>query len=214
MAIAHCKPTGPKFVDITGNRYSKLTVVSYAGMRGRQLLWNCVCDCGGECIKYGTQLKYRANQDCGCEYNLAGEYKAKYAKEYSHWRSMRNRCLNINSDGYEYYGGAGVKICERWKSFPAFMEDMGPQPTPSHTLDRYPNQTGDYEPNNCRWATPKEQCNNRRNNTLVTIDETTRTMQEWCDIYGVSKNIVCKRLKRGWDAKDAVFTKSLRPDKV
>src|SRR5580658_3952753 len=84
-----------------------------------------------------------------------------HAPEYSNWEHMNQRCNNKHHKHFKYYGGRGIKICARWKSFVNFLTDMGPKPTSLHTLDRFPDPAGDYKPSNCRWATRKEQAQNK-----------------------------------------------------
>jgi len=99
------------------------------------------------------------------------------------WRSMRNRCLNPKSRGYENYGGRGIKVCDRWLgSFDNFKNDMGERLS-GMTLERI-NNDGDYEPSNCRWATRKEQQNNKRNNILMTLNGVTKNVMEWSEELG------------------------------
>jgi hypothetical protein len=86
---------------------------------------------------------------------------------YGSWQNMRTRCENPKSTQWKWYGALGVKVCDRWKTFGLFLQDMGERPSPSHTLDRYPNNTGDYEPGNVRWATKTEQCRNRKSTRAV-----------------------------------------------
>lgn len=203
MAKVHGTPTSKKFVDITGQTFSKLTVVEFAGWHGTQLQWVCICECGKQCVKYGTQLKYRANQDCGCARRRAGEARRLHPVEYRHWRSMKTRCLNPKSDSWKYYGQKGIGICERWNSFAAFIADMGPMPTELHQIDRIDNGL-DYCKENCRWASPKEQCNNRSSNTRLTLFGETKTLQQWCDITGIKSDLASQRISRGWNAGDAV----------
>jgi hypothetical protein len=117
---------------------------------------------------------------------------------------MKTRCYNIKSTGYEDYGGRGIIVCERWKnSFSNFLEDMGKRPSIRHTLDRYPNVNGNYEPDNCRWATWEEQARNRRNSVVLEIDGVKKPMPEWCEIYGINWFTIRDRLKTGMTAKEA-----------
>jgi hypothetical protein len=116
-----------------------------------------------------------------------------HTAEYTAWMNMRRRCENENAPGFHRYGGRGVKVCDRWMSFANFFEDIGPRPSPQHTLDRVDN-SGDYEPSNCRWATRKEQSANRRN----TMHINGRPLMEVCNAAGLKPATVWGRILRGW----------------
>lgn len=130
--------------------------------------------------------------------------KHKQHPLYKRWQKMRSRCLCKSAPDYPRYGGRGITICSRWDSFKAFAEDMGPLPGPSMQLDRIDNN-GNYEPGNCRWATPKEQVRNRRKTGFLTIDGIRRSIPEWAELAGISAEAVYQRVYRGWDARRAVF---------
>ncbi|GMG86967.1 hypothetical protein MNKW57_12880 [Biformimicrobium ophioploci] len=98
---------------------------------------------------------------------------------------MLYRCNSTNSNSYRWYGAKGIRVCERWQDFWNFAEDMGEKPSSVHTLDRIDN-AGDYCPENCRWATPKEQANNRTSNRLCQVFDETRSFKEWADLAGMS----------------------------
>lgn len=119
---------------------------------------------------------------------------------------MKDRCYNANHVHYDRYGGRGISICERWReSFEAFYEDMGARPSGTHEIDRIDND-GNYEPENCRWATASENGRNKRNNRLLTIDGKTMCVSDWADQSGaVERFHIFSRLQMGWSAKDAVF---------
>jgi hypothetical protein len=115
--------------------------------------------------------------------------------EYSSWHSMKRRCLNATDAAYKYYGGRGIRVCERWLDFENFVADMGPRPDIKHTLDRI-DCNGNYEPSNCRWATAKTQQRNRTNNRLFKIGGETKTLADWCEIYGVKYYTTHDRIRK------------------
>jgi|SRR5580692_10482292 hypothetical protein len=156
----------PAFKNITGLRFGRLIAVEWRGRDARgQSLWLCRCDCGSEKIQRGGDLNY-GRQSCGCirrekliaQTTVHGQSKTP---TWQSWKGMLERCYNPRSASYKWYGGRGVGIDDpRWFSFPAFAEDMGEKP-PGTSLDRRNNDLG-YCKANCRWATPKQQTDNRR----------------------------------------------------
>ena len=144
-----------------------------------------------------------------------GKFRTTHAKGllphesagYGVWSAMRRRCYSPGDKDYPRYGGRGIGICERWRTlpsgFPNFTEDMGPRPSPLHTLDRI-NNDGNYEPGNCRWATHSEQNNNKRNNVIIEINGERLNISQWAKKTGVSKGTIHARLERGVPPADAI----------
>jgi hypothetical protein len=115
--------------------------------------------------------------------------------ERSIWRAMKARCHNPKTKKYRIYGSRGIKVCDEWRnSFETFYKDMGPRPGPEYSVERKDNN-GNYEPGNCKWATPIEQGNNRSDNVLITINERTQTLTQWCEEFGISYKTVWYRLR-------------------
>lgn len=130
--------------------------------------------------------------------------RGKVKKEYRAWLCMKDRCMNPNNSDYARYGGRGIKICTQWQySYPTFLIDMGRAPSKKHSLDRINNE-GNYEPGNCRWATQKQQVNNRALCILVNMDGDIKTLKEWCSIKGAKYQRVYDRItKLSWPVKKA-----------
>jgi hypothetical protein len=120
---------------------------------------------------------------------------------YKTWVEMRYRCDNPKKHNYSYYGGRGIKVCDRWRSFQFFLEDMGPRPEGA-TLDRI-DVNGDYEPSNCRWASKLEQANNARSNRKLVVNGEVIGLCQAAEKYGVLAGTIWFRLESGWNDQDA-----------
>lgn len=172
------------FIDLRGKRFGRLVVEGRSSTNTKmgKPRWDCLCDCGGKATSPGNSLRSLKTASCGCLQRERTSAAARISSrkhgltgspEYRSWGAMLTRCNNPNATGYNRYGGAGVRVCERWLKFENFLADMGERPSLDYSLDRYPDKFGDYEPSNCRWATAKEQQANRRdtvNGRRVNVD--------------------------------------------
>lgn len=194
-----------------GNRCGRLTAIEYCYTAHDGVAWwRFQCDCGTECVRNARMVGRGNTQSCGC---LRREMAAALARsmsthgkwrtlEFGIWSKIIARCENPRDKKFYLYGGRGIKICERWrKCFLDFFDDMGPRPSPKHSVDRWPDRDGNYEPNNCRWATVSQQNRNRRNNLIVQFQGRKMTLTEACQIAGVNYQTTRSRLRRGWDVE-------------
>lgn len=130
------------------------------------------------------------------------------SKTYKSWSTMRERCTNPKKSSFKDYGGRGINVCDRWSTFENFYADMGDRPR-GMTLERV-NPDGNYEPNNCKWASSHEQARNKRSNRRITFNGETRIISDWDKALGFSKGVISNRLKRGWSIQEALTTSSKR----
>ena len=209
-----------KFIDLTGQRFHKLTVISRApGYQSSSngTRWHCVCDCGNKTISDGSGMRKGLIKSCGCHARqFLGKPHFKHGqhkhKLYLAWTSIKQRCLNPNHPWYHRYGGRGITICDEWvNSYPAFVAHMGPAPTDKHTVDRI-NNDGHYEPGNVRWATRAQQVRNRANNRMITYGERTMCFADWVKETGIPHTTLHYRLFTArWPVERALTEKPKSP---
>lgn len=199
----------PAKLDLLGLRFGMLTVTGDSGtMRGRPH-WACRCDCGGVSTVSSANLRKGTTKSCGCQKRKGNRRSHGMSKtyEYDVWTKMVSRCENVSDKSYHRYGGRGIGVCERWKSFENFIADMGRRPDGARwSIDRIDNDSG-YCPDNCRWATDSEQARNRRSSHKVMFRGELRTIAEIADESCVSQQLLRSRIVvHGWDVESAVTT--------
>ena len=195
--------------DPSGKQFGYWTVVRFSHRNKRgELYWNCKCRCGTERAVKAPSLRSGRSTSCGC-YHLEAvtTHGMTESRTFVSWHTMLQRSQNPNSRDYHSYGGRGIKVCKRWQaSFENFLADMGERPD-GKTLDRK-DVNGDYEPDNCRWATPSEQQRNRRDSRLFTFDGKTLSIAGWADLTGTPRGRISERLAAGWSIEKAVLQPS------
>lgn len=207
-----------KFIDLTGQRFGRLIVISQEPSRkldkGHSVsMWLCRCDCGNQKIIRSDSLRSGRTNSCGClhkEQLLARttRHGMTGSRLYITWQNMKDRCFNEKCSGYKDYGGRGISVCSEWKdSFENFYEwSLLNGYTDSLTIDRI-DVNRNYEPQNCRWTTREAQNRNKRNNHYLTYNGITKTISEWAADIGMDYDTLHARIKYyGWTVEQALIT--------
>ena len=197
-----------KLIDLTGKKIGRLTVIGKHGHNKHgQLMWECLCDCGNKTVVVGQNLRRGMTKSCGCNSHLPTTKTHGMTGTVLHkrWLNMKSRCNNPNNKRYERYGGRGIKVCKEWENdFMAFYNwAISNGFEESLSIDRIDNNKG-YSPDNCRWATPRQQANNTRRNIIVERDGEKVTLSDLCRNLGLNYRLVLSRIESGMTVEMAI----------
>lgn len=184
-----------KALNLIGQKFGRLKVLERL-KTGKCFTYKCICDCGKEVlVKHTGTLRSGNTRSCGCLKDEATIKRStkhghrtilKTTSEYRTWVNIKQRCNNPEVEQFKNYGGRGIKVCDRWlESFDNFLTDMGMKPSGKYSLDRYPDTNGNYEPENCRWATDEQQSHNKRNNVRIEYNGLSMVLTEWAKFFGI-----------------------------
>lgn len=202
------------FIDLTGNRYGRLTVIERV-QNAKRTKWRCKCDCGNIKEVYSFNLMAGKIKSCGCLRQETAAILASNLSRTTHsqsktpmykvWAAMKDRCFNKENSEYHNYGGRGITVCEEWKNdFKEFYDwSIKNGYKQGLSIDRI-NGDKNYCPENCRWTTAKVQGNNTRRNHWIEYNGEIHTIAEWADIKGIKYNTLNGRIHRGWSIKRAL----------
>lgn len=199
-----------RYKDLKNKKFGNLIPVSMEYIKDQRAFWNCLCDCGNEKIVRADHLISGHTKSCGCISKRT--HKATHLKHnksntklYKIWSSIKQRCFYDKSKNYKNYGLRGISICKEWKEdFQSFYDwSVSNGYKEGLSIDRI-DVNGIYCPENCRWATIIEQANNKRNNVIIEFNEVKKPLNYWEKETGLNKKIIYKRIRRGWEVKDAL----------
>jgi hypothetical protein len=198
-----------------GTKFNRWTFIERLPDRGvhRDIRWRCVCDCGKEGSTGAYEVRSGRSKSCGClldERRPGGKptHGKSHTRTYKIWQGIRKRCNNPSAAQYAFYGGRGIRVCERWNAFEAFLADMGEAPD-GLEIDRI-DCNKDYAPTNCRWASRAEQVRNMRRNVHIEYCGQVKCASDWAKEYGLHPGALRYRLLAGWSMERALTAK-LRP---
>lgn len=198
-----------KLIDITNNKFNRLKAIKFIKISpSKKHYWLFKCDCGKEKIISKRSVMSGHIQSCGCKLIQWRKEPKTHGKSntniYWIYTSMLQRCLNPKGKAFKNYGGRGITVCKRWLKFENFYKDMGDRPN-QHSLERI-NNNKDYSPNNCKWATYKEQNRNQRSNILLTFKNKTKCLSDWASETGIDRRKISYRIKHNWPIEKALTT--------
>lgn len=195
-----------KFKDLSGLKFNYLTVISKEFNRAGKWYWLCKCDCGKKVVLSGSNIVSGHTKSCGCYKRSVLVKHGKWGTRlYKTWDCMKSRCNNPKATQYTDYGGRGISVCKEWNQFENFRDwALSNGYCDGLTIDRI-DVNGNYEPNNCKWATRKEQSNNMRTNRVYTLNGETKTLKQWCDLYSLKYHTILCRVLKGWPIEKALW---------
>lgn len=190
-----------------GRQFGMLTVLRRDGRIHHNAAWLCRCECGVEVRVRGDKLRAKLQRSCGGSHRKRPFLHAVAGVEHGIWRGMLERCYNKKNSAFKNYGVRGIRVCKAWReSFEQFVSDVRPRPSSNYSLDRYPDNDGNYEPNNVRWATAHEQANNTRKSILVLDGKAQVLLRDYLKRSKIERETIEKRLQNGWPLEEAILT--------
>lgn len=210
----------PMVKNEVGAKYGRLTVLKYAGQsKNHRALWKCQCDCGNIVTVTGHDLRSGHTKSCGCfQEESRGKANRTHGmtktRLFKIWQDMLSRCERKTDYHYKWYGKRGIKVCKEWHDFiPFYLWAQKSGYRADLTIDRI-DVNGKYEPSNCRWATVKEQCNNRTNSAYFEFKGEKHTLSQWSDILGIRQSILSWRIYDGGWTVQRAFQQPPRKSKL
>lgn len=197
------------FIDLKGQVFNWLEVISFAGRKNRRTYWECICKCGKKKIVEAYTLKMGRTKSCGCwmQTHSGGNTKHGLSQHrlYAVWRSMLARCNNPKNRAYPIYGGRGIVVCDRWHDFESFFIDLNEEYKNGLTLERI-NTDGNYELSNIKWDTYKNQARNKRNNHIIQYNGDSFSVAEMAEKYNIPAKLLYRRISEGWSINRVIET--------
>ncbi len=194
----------PHTIAAPGQSFNRWTLIAEGPLRNRR--WLCRCACGTERLVSLDQVRLGYSKGCRRCATKPRRHGMAKTPEYRAWQHMLERCLNPRCKTFTRYGGRGITVCHQWLRFEEFFHDMGPRPSPKHSLDRYPDNNGPYGKANCRWATRREQMANTRMNVPMSAFGETLILSEWARRYSMNASTLYYRVTRyGWPLERALI---------
>lgn len=203
-----------KFVDLTGQRFGRLTVIKRVENNGKKVMWLCRCDCGNETTVFSGYLRNGDTKSCGClSKDKLRERRFKHGESrktrlYNIWIHIKHRTSGKANEKRtkKWYTDKNIKMCEEWSDFRNFRDWANANGyDDSLTIDRIDGNKG-YSPENCRWVDWKTQTRNKSNNINITRNGETKCLKDWCTELGLKYRSICQRITRGWDKEKALTT--------
>jgi len=199
-------------MEVMGKKFGRLTVLEEAPKKNFRRFLFCLCSCGNKKEINRDNLVQGKVNSCGCLKvdeirKRLTTHGMNQSPTHRTWRAMKSRCnpKTVIKSFQRNYTKKGITVCNRWLKFQNFYQDIGPKPSSKHSIDRIDGNKG-YSPDNCRWATPKEQARNTSRNRMITYKGETKAMASWAEELGLSYSMVRDRIKRKWSYKRALET--------